>query len=235
MGSIQRYDLDRCYSYGEYNKAIEYGKKNNSIAGVGDCIKQLNDYKNRYEQEMAAIINAEKDVESQKYILCEKWSKRRTIALCTLAGSIIINIIISEMIQNTIGLLIMLLLCLLVVVSFIYLLVAAILESIAENSYYKYTKNLWGKFNPINSAFNNTARECYQEIDAIYLNSLEPAHREVVLMRREQNEHHRRVEKIAEEQRRLEAKNLEINKEIQNTQQRLLDIELEREDRYRRR
>lgn len=85
------------------------------------------------------------------------------------------------------------------------------------------------------SAYTSQDIEIYTKIDNIYLNSLDPAHREVVMMRRDQERQHR--ERLAqqeahnlrmeEEQRRARA----AQEETAASTKRLLDIEEEKERR----
>lgn len=85
------------------------------------------------------------------------------------------------------------------------------------------------------SVYGNTNELLYTKIDDLYLSSLDPAHREVVLMRRDQERHHQETlqaqrehnEIIEQEQRRARA----AQEESARATQRLLDIEEERERR----
>jgi len=233
MKKIQRCDLDRCYSFGEYNKTIDYGEKNSHLTGVSNCIEQLNNAKNHYMQEMETVINEERDIENRKYRFWEKWHRIKILAPCIWIGSFLINKLSGKGYHSLIVDLLLALLIFTALATFLLFLLAIIMEIISRKLYLKYIDSVWGKFNSINNAFENTARKYYQSIDDIYLNSLEPAYREMVLMRREQQEHQRRLEQIAEEQRRLEAENLAENRRIRNTQEELLGIEREREKRYR--
>lgn len=85
------------------------------------------------------------------------------------------------------------------------------------------------------NVYGNTNELLYTKIDDLYLSSLDPAHREVVLMRRDQERHHQETlqaqrehnEIIEQEQRRARA----AQEESARATQRLLDIEEERERR----
>ena len=230
MKKLQRYDLDRCYSYGEYNKTINYGKTNGRLEGVNNHITQLNNERKQYEREMRKAIDAEKDNENRKYHFWEKWRKIKFISLGIFVGSIILVFIIYSVFQGLLESLLTILDFLVLLIALILFLIAAIVQVISEKLYSKYANNLREQIYSINKNFDYKSRTCYLAIDDIYLNSLEPAHREMVLMHREQNEHNQKVEKIAEERRRLERENLEENRKIRYTQEKLLEIEKEREN-----
>lgn len=231
MKKLQRYDLDRCYSYGEYNETINYGNMNSHLEGVQDYILQLNNEKQQYEQEMRKVIDAERDNENRKYHFWEKWRKIKFIFLAIFVGGLILNSIIGNVFNGTLEALLNILICLLLVLTLILFLIAAVIQVISGKLYFRYADNLKEHLDCINNSFDYKAKKCYLAIDDIYLKSLEPSHREIVLMRREQNEHNRKLEKIAEERRILEQENLEENRKIRNTQEQLLEIELERENR----
>lgn len=71
----------------------------------------------------------------------------------------------------------------------------------------------------------------YKEIDTLYLATLDPAHREAVLMRRDQERHHREMMNAQQEHNQAM---VEEQRKILQTQEEILQIEREREERYRR-
>lgn len=81
--------------------------------------------------------------------------------------------------------------------------------------------------------FHDIIGEAIQDIDTLYLRSLDPSHREMVLMRREQAEHNRKQEELEEERVRLENERLREAEKTRKAQEKLLKIEEEREKRYR--
>lgn len=232
MKKLQRLDLEHCYSWREYNNAINCGKTNIHLKGVSDHIEQLNDERKQYEQVMKNLIDAEKDTENKKYHFAEKWRKIKIISLFAFIGSLILMVI--GIAVNPNGLLAVLLMALFFlgfcICPFLFLL-AAVIEVISRKLYSRYADGLRAHIYGINSSFDYKVRTCYLAIDDIYLDSLDAAHRELVLMRREQNEHNQKLERMAEEQHRAEKANLEENRRIRQVQERLLAIEEERENR----
>lgn len=231
MKKLQRYDLEKCYFYGEYNKTIDYGKRNAHLEGVNDHIAQLNNERRQYEQEIRKVIDAEKDNENRKYNFWRKWRKIKFVSLGTFIGSIILGIIIDSALHGMPEMLLSLLVYLILMITPILFLIAAFIQVISRKSYSRYADKLGERLHSISRNFEDKAKTCYLAIDDIYLNSLEPAHREMVLMRREQNEHNRKLEETAEERRRLEWENLEESRRLRHTQEQLLAIEQEREKR----
>lgn len=238
MKKLQRYELEKCYFYGEYNKTIDYGKRNAHLEGVNDYIAQLDNERKQYEQEIGKVIDAEKDNENRKYHFWEKWRKIKFISLgIFFIGNFILSPIVNSMFSGRTGMFAILggVLTILVVllsnIAFPLFLIAIVAQVISGKSYSHYADNLREQLYSINKKFEDKMRTCYLAIDDIYLNSLEPAHREMVIMRREQNEHNRKLEDIAEERRRLERENLEESRKLRYTQEQLLAIEQERERR----
>lgn len=239
MKKLQRYDLEKSYFYGEYNKTMDYGKKNAQLEGVNDCIAQLNDERKQYEQEMSQVIDAEKDNENRKYHFWERWRKIKFISLgIFVIGKFILTPIVNSVCSGNTGTFAILLggvltalVFLLSNIALLLFLIAIIAQEISEKSYFKYADNLREQLYDISRNFEDKARKYYLAIDNCYLNSLDSTHREMVLMRREQNEHNRKLQAIAEERNRLERENLEENRKTRYAQERLLQIEQERENR----
>ena len=83
--------------------------------------------------------------------------------------------------------------------------------------------------NRILDKFESRNNKLYKDIDYIYLGSLEPAHREAVLARRDQERHH---QEMMEAQARHHQRVEEEQRKIRKSQEELLQIERTRENRY---
>ena len=71
----ERYDLDKVYFMNEYNKTVTYGNTNAGISGVKEQLQGLELEKNSYFENVASIVNPERENEESKYRQYEKWAK----------------------------------------------------------------------------------------------------------------------------------------------------------------
>lgn len=234
MKKLQRYDLVRCYYFSEYNNTVEYGQKNNHLNGVSTCIDKLNVEKEHYIHSVENIVNPERQIEQKKYVTWEKCVKAIKISFCSTIVIFILEFIISKYSHSLVATLFFIFFLLLFFISLVCFLGALLVEWIVSKLYYNYVSKINAKLLMQKQIFEEIARLSYQSIDDLYLNSLEPMYRETVIMRREQNEHNKKMERIAEQKYRLELEQLVENRKIRQAQENLLEIEQERERRYNR-
>lgn len=233
---IQRYNLDKCYSFGMYNKTIKYGREHEDINGVSNWIEKLNSEENSYSYEMENIINSEREIENKKYSSWEKCNKiKKTSFRMTLILLFLIPFVnicfIGPRTPDFIRVLSMIA-TLILLLSFFTAIFSIPFEIITKKIYQNYVLKLYKKIQEKNRLFENVSYSIYQNIDNLYLNTLEPIHRDNILMHRKQEEHNRKMEQIAEEQRKLDVENLNERKRSNELHSRLLNIEEERERRY---
>lgn len=106
-------------------------------------------------------------------------------------------------------------------------------ERTAFGEYCFLSNDLEAKVKALSDPYLARNSDLYNQVDDIYLRSLDPTHRETVMMRRDQERHHQETlqaqkehnARLAEDQRRA----LEAQQETARTTQRLLDIEEKRE------
>ena len=252
--SIVRYDLDKCYRFKEYNEASTYAKRNIEIKGVKEEYQKLIAEKDNYVQDIKNITEPEKRNEDKIYNDWENWHKRKKLFVGITLGLVIItiiNILFGGFLPSVLHTLITIL------GLFLFIMVPAsvvtkIGELISEKTYYNYMTPIGDKILIRNHSFAEYADKCNAKIDDLYLMSLEPAHREMVLMRREQTKQHEEVMRMERERIELEKERIRVEKERQadersaraeardearqsrKVQERLLQIEEDREMRYRR-
>ncbi len=222
-----RIDLRGYYCTKDHEQTASYAKKNISIVGVKELSEQLeNEYKN-YLQEIGNIINAEDAKESEKYNQWEKISKIKNIFKYSAIALFLFTILFMVLKSN---------LC---AISFPFLLVVILIGSILkvidvmrEKKYCSYARSVIDKFRSINGQYVHIFNVIYKDIDNLYLNSLEPAHREMVLMRRDQERQHQEAMRANERQAEMQRKIAEEQQQLRIQQEELLKIEKEREQRY---
>ena len=247
--NIVRCDLERVYNFNEYNKTMDYAKKNIEVNGVREQIQKLTAEKNTYIQEMQNIIESEKENEDKKYHEWESWYKKKNICVWITIGLVavsVINLLVGGFLPHGLHKLFTLL-GLLIFIMLPASIVVKLLEFICGNSYYKYAGPVSEKISVLNIAFTEESRKYYKSIDDLYLLSLDPAHREMVLMRRDQAKQHKQIMRIERERIELEKERIRIEKARQadqkaareeaeqsrKVQERLLQIEEDREIRYK--
>ena len=246
---IVRCDLDKCYRVNEYNEAIDYALKNSNIVGMEKTIEKLNKEKNIYKQDIANLIEPERETENEMYLLWEKWNKAKDgcfkIVLGLIGGTILCWIL-SAFLWSGLSLL-GLIDVVLSIIMFLVFWVIKVIELICGNKYDRYINKIMSKIIARNKIFGQDMNRYYEEIDNLYLQSLDPAHREMVLMRREQDKYNQEMMRLEQERLSLERERVHIEKERQKeekaareearqnakesrrVQERLLQIEEDRE------
>lgn len=236
---IERYDLDRVFYLKKYHDTIAYGKKIADISGAEQELQNLEMEKKKYCDKVESIVKAERGNEETKYCHYEKWDKGRK--KCILIEILLIVLLkISEyfptafrssLLYALYGFLLMG--GVLIIVPLIFI-IAIILKKIYGISYKRYIESLDDELGILGDEFSRIASNSYDIIDNLYLSSLEPAHRELVRMRREQEEHNQKILRLEKERKNVENKLLNEQRRTRETMENLLGIEIERENRRNR-
>lgn len=232
-----RCDLQKLHNYRRYNEACDYAKKNMNVKGVKEVHQNLLKANEQYKQEYDAIVEVEKENEVNKYQIWDKWFKVNDIISRIGIGDIclyVVNIVIkvigfnASLLTNGISTLVFCASILLVPL----FLITKIGESISRKGYNQVINRTKGKINIVNEKFEKVSGDYYKQTDNLYLSSLDPAHREMVYMRREQQKHNDEMLRIENEKRQQEMEQLREMKKTRYAQERILEIEEERVRRY---
>lgn len=215
-------DFEKYLNFNEYNETMRYANKNIEVKGVSEQIQNLMNEKENYISNVKNIINTEREKGNQKYQLWEKWNARNSISLRITMGLlaiIILNKVLSSFLPGVIHTILRIIglpIYIMVPVS----LVIMVITSSHEMDYNRYETDIIQKINSITATFSKKFKEYYTTIDDLYLCSLEPAHREMVIMHREQKEHNKEMLRLERERNRLEKERneqmLRLEKERQN-------------------
>ncbi len=237
-----RYDLEKVYFLDEYNKTVAYGRRNINIAGVKESLEDLEKERRIYAEQVLDIVNAERDNEAKKYQAYQKWNDLKKKSKWAEIGLILFFIIRSNIFKYLpVGLrtsllftsfdsLVVLSLFLIVPIVFI---VSKLVAHTCAIRYKHYIEPVIAKINYLGTNFTRKSLDYYDAIDNLYLQSLDPTHRELVLLRRQQEEQSKNMLRLEKERKQMEEKHL---RELQRTRQAVeetLAIEKEREKRYR--
>lgn len=226
-GRVEKVNIENWYQTYAFNQAIQYANKNINLLGVSDILSTLNGNAKNYKEEMDDLFERVRPIADKRF---EQWSSIYKIFtlckwICIVTGVLFfVGICVQENVIFLIS----------GIVSFLAAILLAILKIVKDILRYRYNsyiKNMGQEANRIVTKYERTAYSAYDETDRIYLNSLEPLHREAVLARRDQERQHQELmsaqlqhQKIVENEQR----------QIREAQQELLRIEKEREERYRR-
>lgn len=219
---IERFNLDRCYRFSEYRESFDYAQQHQSISGVKEQIKSLKQESDNYKKEVAAITEPERGTEQKKYEQWEKFFKKKYMCKWISMGIVAIVILL----YNTIGASWLFgVFYLLMILSILVALILKGIEVVHSMMYKHYIKKISNQIYAVNQNFGAKAAAYYEKVDALYLSSLDPGQREVVLNNRERL----RLEK---ERNELERQRLQEQRRASETQEKLLQIEQKREERY---
>ena len=97
--------------------------------------------------------------------------------------------------------------------------------------YKRYIELVSNKLNNLGNGFIRTSIDYYDAIDNLYLLSLDTTHRELVLLRRQQEVHNQDMLRLETERQKAEKERLEEQRRAREAAERLLSIEIEREKR----
>lgn len=243
-GRVVRYDLDRVCYFEEYNKAYHYGEQNIAIPGVSDWLPRLEAEKDQYIQDITAMVAPEKELERKKYHTYQICLKAKQICIVVTLGLLILNIVATVLGQALPPTVIYILFKIgesvypMIFVSLILLIVDFVFGML----YNSYVRKVSDRLGQRSDRFIEFSRKTYEEIDQLYLCSLEPAHREMVLMnrrlsqelteqRKEMSQYRKDMVRLERERNQVEREHAEEIRQLGKTQGRLLEIEEERERR----
>lgn len=238
--NLIRYDLDKVYFMSEYNNTVAYANTNISINGVSEQLQHLEKEKNHYFEKVSSIVKSERENELKKYQKYEQWVKnekkcKRTEILFILVY--IIRLLIfnhlpigmrTSLLYTLFDLLLMLFVFLIGPLTFI---VTKIIKLIYGICYKRYIEPISYKINDLGNSFSRTSMDYYKAIDNLYLLSLDPAHRELVILRRQQEEHNQNMLRFEKQRLQAEKERLNEQRRAREATERLLSIEQEREKR----
>lgn len=238
--NFERYDLDKVYFMNEYNEAVAYGNTYININGVKEQLQNLEKERQRYFENVANIVNPEREKEEVKYRQYEKWAK--IAKTCKWTEILFIAIFIAFMLfykYLPIGFRTSVLLALFEILLMLYpfilgpilFIIAKVIKYGYDRSYKQYIESISNKLGNLGNGFMRASRDCYKEIDNLYLLSLDATHRELVLLRRQQETLAQDMMHLEKERQKAEKERLNEQRKTREATEQLLNIEIERERR----
>ena len=249
-----RINLENYYSSNEYAETLGYADENIEISGVEELHQQIERVRSDYINRMEQFINTVSPTEASLYTRLEKANKIKYLCkLGDLAAVVwfFIALKLGSAWHSSGGTLLLIfteMLAFLVIgIGLLLGIITKITETAFEKKYQSQVQIIENQLNQINENHQYDLVAIYNEIDILYLDSLEPAHREAVLARRDRQRQHeeemeQRERHHREEMEQREHQHKEIVNEQRQTRQAAeemlraeyesLAIEKEREKRY---
>jgi hypothetical protein len=227
---IIKEDIYQWYRSHEFENTIQYGKQHRDVEGVDKYLSELQKKRQDYEMEMNALIKTENPSLDDGF---RAWSSaEKTKGICIKVGISLFILFFTSIFVKFLDILTVIAL-LGAFFGCIAAIVLKIVSLVLKSRYHACFESVSGKAGTINRKYLHEIPAIWNKIDDLYLASLEPTHRETVLMRRDQERQHqenmRMQEKILQSQKIAE----EEQKRTRRAQEEALQIERSREERYR--
>ncbi len=239
---LKKLNLDTVFFLYEFKKAFEYGKKNFHISGVKEQLQELDKEKKLYYDKVAEIVNPEREnneIKYQKYMKWKKTEKKAKLIEVLLIVLIIIRLVIFDYLPVSFRTSLIFSLSDLLIIAFavfigpIAFIITKIIKHIYGIYYMQYTKSIITKLNELGNHFEQISANYYKAIDDLYLCSLDNTHRELVLLRRQQEMQNQEMLRLEKERQEFERERLDEQRRARTASEQLLAIEREREKRWR--
>lgn len=214
------------YKANKFNNAIQYANKCSNIEGVNQYLSELQSDFQNYNKEINAFIENESPILDNSFYMWDKVEKIKNMCKwVTIVSFILVIMGVASGTRSIITLLvdnIAILGCIAVVI----LKISAVALKAKYNANLKAVEE---KARIINQRHLSGIPTLWNKIDNLYLASLEPAHREAVLMRRDQERQHKEKMQVEIQHQRVVE---EEQRRTRKAQEEILQIEREREKRY---
>ena len=197
---------------------------------------RLEQEKKNYFEKVADIVNAERDTEQAKYQRYEKWAaneKKAKYLEIALILATVLYVAFEKYFPNFFILFGFGLVTLVLLIGPILFIVSKMMKHWYGKLYAQYIEGIASAINRLGDGFTRTSLGYYDAIDNLYLESLDPTHREMILLRRQQELHNQDMLRLERERQKAEEQHLKEQQRTRQATEELLAIEKERERRYR--
>lgn len=191
-----RMNMENVYNWSPYNKAIDEAKQYINVDGVKERLTRFDKDADNYNAKLSGLLERERVVENDKYNHFKSLVQKHNICVWVGIGLICIRFLLfCTMKAGYLEALYLLgrIATWAYIVTFIILRVKVIK---AEDQYYSYKRNIRQQIGQINDNFLVTVHTFEEEVDQMYLNSLDPTTLQLVLMRRELSETQKKNEQL---------------------------------------
>lgn len=241
--NLHKIDISNWYDISAFESTICWAEQYSNIFGINENITMLQKKKQEYSREMNDFLKQIQPAVDEKFAVWESAERKKNFckwlsigSFCVLLFCIFLSdaqIFHSYLILNILMFLFIMAMVLTLFVGGIAAVVLKIISNILQKKYNSYVYELECESRQIAAKYERGVSILRNKIDNLYLDSLEPAHREVVLMRRDQELQHQERMRIEQERLNSQKRMEEEQRKARQTQEELLHIEREREERYR--
>lgn len=225
---ISRFNFDCQYMTAAYEKAVSFANQNINIVGVRELLERLKEDYKEYCKQRAYIKNQETQNESSKYDSWERISKIKfTVKWVLIVDAFLV--IFTKPTRSLILLGIWALFALIFCFGIIVFIVLEIMESRKRTLYQSYVGGISKKIDDTNRMYLNKINAIEKRIDDLYLLSLDPMQKQLVLMQRAQEQQHQEMLRLQQAYQHEHETLLREQKKTRYATERLLEIEQQRE------
>ncbi len=191
-----RMDMEKVYIWSPYNKAIDEAKQYINVDGVKEYLTRFEKDADNYDAKLTGLLERERVVENDKYNHFKSSAQKYNICVWVGIGLVCIRFMLFfAMMAGYLETLYLLghVATWVYIVTFIILRVKVIR---AEKQYYSYKSNIRQQIGQINNNFLVIVHTFEEEVDQMYLKSLDSTTLQIVLMRRELSETQKKNEQL---------------------------------------
>lgn len=209
-----------------YNEALTFASNHSNVSGVNSIIEEIkNDYV-IYCNEISELKNDKYDLVVRREMNALNFKKAKLIFIFLW----VISFIIPFFIKNRFIQELFMLFCIFL---FFVMLLFIILSKITKHQYSSICSDVSYENKKIFDKHESTIHRLRKKADDLYLASLDPTHREIVLLRRDQAARNQREVALLKENLRLQEDIKNSQDETKTSINELLQIERDRENRRR--
>lgn len=226
---VVKENIYKWYATNKFENAIQYAQTCSGITGVDKYLSELQRKYQAYKGEMDALINAENPLLDDKFRVWDIMEKIKNIFKW---GSVSLFVLCLIGMFAKFPAVLTILIFLIMLIGCIATIVLKVTTIVLRLRYHAYFKTVEDKATAINRKYINNVPVLYNKVDDLYLASLEPAHRETVLMRRDQERQHQEGMRVEDERLRSQKRMEEEQRKTRKASEQVLQIEQDREERY---
>lgn len=239
--TLNKVDVRNFYDGSSFESAIHWAKQYNVTSEINENVTIIQRKKQEYSKEFDVFCNRVQPVADEKFAVWKSSEEKKVFFKWLSIGAVVIFLlcifiadldVVSYSILSILILLVTLVMILVLLIGGIATIFFKIKSNLMKKKYDSYIDELKCESKQITARYEREVNSLQSKIDNLYLDTLEPAHREVVLMRRDQERQHQ--ERMLIERERLNSQKAmeEEQRRSRQAQEGLLQIEREREERY---
>lgn len=242
-GTLNKVDVRNFCNISGFEAAIRWAEQYNVTSEISENVTIIQKKKQEYIKEIDILGNRVQPTADEKFEAWKSAEGKKTFCKWLSIGAFAIfliciyfmnlNSVSSHIVLGILIFLVFLLMVFVLLTGGIAAIVFKVISYISEKKYNSYICEVSCESKQIAERYEKDVNILQRKIDNLYLNSLEPAHREAVLMRRDQERQHQERMRIEREKLNSQKAMEEEQRRIRQAQEELLFIEQEREERYR--